>query len=130
MAVRPARRTRGQTAPCTHATLPNDGSNCEAAKGRGPRKVSLEAAWQELLAVGYVNFTYEGVIKRVGTSRTVLYRRWPTKLQLVMAAALDYQGAHPIIVPDLGNVRDELCLALRKVARRPAGERENLQAGR
>jgi len=95
-------------------------------RGAVLEKAILEAAYEELLAVGYVNFTYEGVIKRVGTSRTVLYRRWPTKLQLVMAAAHHYQKAHPIIVPDLGNVRDELCLTLRKYADRAPPEATRL----
>jgi len=95
-------------------------------RGAVLEKAILEAAWEEVLAVGYAHFTYEGVIKRVGTSRSVLYRRWPTKLQLVMAAAHHFQKAHPIVVPDLGNVRDELYAALRLYADRAPPEAARL----
>jgi len=78
----------------------------------------LDAAWAELLAQGYVDFTIEGVAQRAGTSRPVLYRRWPNRLSLAAAAILHYIMANPISVPDMGNVRDELCLALRRYADR------------
>jgi AcrR family transcriptional regulator len=78
----------------------------------------LHAAWAELSTQGYLNFTFEGVIKRAGTSRSVLYRRWPNRLSLATAAILRYIRANPISVPDLGNVRDELCLFLRKFSDR------------
>jgi AcrR family transcriptional regulator len=78
----------------------------------------LDAAWAELSAEGYLNFTFEGVIQRAGTSRSVLYRRWPNRLSLATAAILHYIKANPISVPDMGNVRDELCLVLRKYADR------------
>jgi hypothetical protein len=47
-----------------------------------------------------------------------LYRRWPNRLSLATAAILRYIRANPISVPDLGNVRDELCLFLRKFSDR------------
>src|SRR5262245_50037324 len=78
----------------------------------------LDAAWAELSAEGYLNFTFEGVIQRAGTSRSVLYRRWPNRLSLATAAILHCIKANPISVPDMGNVRDELCLVLRKYADR------------
>jgi len=37
----------------------------------------LDAAWDELQAVGYAGLTMEAVADRAGTSRAVLYRRWP-----------------------------------------------------
>jgi AcrR family transcriptional regulator len=85
----------------------------------------LDAAWTELSSQGYFNFTFEGVIKRAGTSRSVLYRRWPNKLSLALAAVLRYIKANPIHVPDMGSVRDELILLLRKYADRtpPAATR-------
>jgi AcrR family transcriptional regulator len=78
----------------------------------------LDAAWAELLAQGYSDFTIEGVAQRAGTSRTVLYRRWPNRLRLATAAVVHYIKANPISVPDMGNVRDEICLLLRKYADR------------
>ena len=92
-------------------------------KGRRRRGAALEdaildAAWAELADKGYSKFTFEAVVTRAGTSRPVLYRRWPTRASLAFAAALRHVKQNPIIVPDLGSVRDELCLSLRKFADR------------
>jgi len=46
----------------------------------------LTAAWAELLDVGYPRMTIENVAARAGTSKPVIYRRWPTKAKLVIAA--------------------------------------------
>src|SRR6478735_6906421 len=46
----------------------------------------LDAAWDELVTRGYEELTYEAVASRAGTSRAVLYRRWPTKRELALAA--------------------------------------------
>lgn len=46
----------------------------------------LEAAWDELTAVGYPALTMENVAARARTSRAVLYRRWPSRPELVIAA--------------------------------------------
>jgi AcrR family transcriptional regulator len=46
----------------------------------------LTAAWAELLDVGYPKMTIENVAARAGTSKPVIYRRWPTKAKLVIAA--------------------------------------------
>jgi len=46
----------------------------------------LLAAWQEFQAEGFDGFTVDAVAQRAGTSRAVLYRRWPGKAELVAAA--------------------------------------------
>ncbi|QUQ67639.1 TetR/AcrR family transcriptional regulator [Kutzneria sp. CA-103260] len=46
----------------------------------------LTAAWAELLEVGYPKLTMENVAARAGTSKPVIYRRWPTRAKLVIAA--------------------------------------------
>jgi AcrR family transcriptional regulator len=46
----------------------------------------LTAAWAELLDVGYPKMTIENVAARAGTSKPVIYRRWPTKAKLIIAA--------------------------------------------
>lgn len=78
----------------------------------------LDAAWIELSTKGYSNFTYEAVAKRACTSRPVLYRRWETRVGLAAAALARYAELNPIATPDLGNLRDELCLVLRRFADR------------
>lgn len=45
-----------------------------------------EAAFAELTEVGYTAFTVEGVANRARTGKASIYRRWPTKQELVMDA--------------------------------------------
>ena len=78
----------------------------------------LEAAWAELSESGYAGLTMENVARRAGTSRPVLHRRWPSRTALATAAlAQRFAHATPVI-PDMGNVRDELCLLLRHMSDR------------
>jgi AcrR family transcriptional regulator len=73
----------------------------------------LDAAWQELEQVGYAGLTYEGVAARAETSKPVLYRRWPTKVDLVLAA-LQHAGLferRPVV--DTGSLRGDILATLR-----------------
>ncbi|GAA0396199.1 TetR/AcrR family transcriptional regulator [Streptomyces luteireticuli] len=78
----------------------------------------LEAAWDELVAAGYEQLTYEAVAARAGTSRPVLYRRWPTKRELVLAALRHRTPPLPDGPPDTGGLRDDVLAVLRLVVRR------------
>ena len=78
----------------------------------------LDAAWAELVERGYPGLTLEGVAKRAGTSRPVLYRRWPNRTALATAALGWHIVQNPIVVPDLGSARDEICLLLRRMSDR------------
>lgn len=78
----------------------------------------LQAAWDELAAAGYADLTMEGVAARAGTSKAVLYRRWHSRAELVLAA-MRQQG--PILsgeVPDTGELRGDVLALLRRVSRR------------
>lgn len=77
----------------------------------------LEAAWAELKAAGYSQLTYDAVAERAGTSRTVLYRRWPQKHDLILAAM---RNNAPLIsgpVPDTGTLRDDVIALLERAAK-------------
>jgi AcrR family transcriptional regulator len=87
-------------------------------RGSALEEAILEAAWAELLERGYSGFTMEAVAKRAGTSRPVLSRRWQTRADLAVAAIGSYIQKNLISVPDLGNVRDELAMFLRKISDR------------
>ncbi len=62
--------------------------------------------------------TLESVAKRAGTSRPVLARRWPTRTKLATAAMGHQFTLNPITVPEMGSVRDELSLLLRRLSDR------------
>jgi AcrR family transcriptional regulator len=92
--------------------------NTERRRGARLEDAILDAAWAELVERGYPGLTLEGVAKRAGTSRPVLYRRWPSRTALATAALGRHIAQNPIVVPDLGSVRDEICLLLRRMSDR------------
>ncbi|KAA9151063.1 TetR/AcrR family transcriptional regulator [Amycolatopsis acidicola] len=77
----------------------------------------LEAAWAELHEVGYNALTMEAVAARAGTSKPVIYRRWSSRAELVLAAWARRQPRRPI-VPDSGSLRQDLLALFTRVARR------------
>lgn len=73
----------------------------------------LEAAWQELCDVGYAALTFDAVAQRAGTSRPVLYRRWATKADLVLAAVERALHREDLELPDTGSLRGDLIALMR-----------------
>jgi AcrR family transcriptional regulator len=72
----------------------------------------LDAAWQELVEAGFAKLTMESVAARARTGVTVLYRRWPGKDELVLAAARHAAAANPVAIPDTGSLRGDLIALL------------------
>jgi len=68
----------------------------------------LDAAWDELAEAGFNKLTMESVAARAKTGVAVLYRRWPRKDDLVVAAIVHYRQAHPVEAPDTGTLRGDL----------------------
>ena len=66
----------------------------------------LSAAWGLLHAGGYAALNVDDVAERAGVAKTTLYRRWPTKDHLAIAAAAQVLGEVPI--PDSGDLRRDL----------------------
>ncbi|MGZ8177636.1 TetR/AcrR family transcriptional regulator [Williamsia sp. SKLECPSW1] len=86
-------------------------------RGAELEEALLEAAWDELAAVGYAAMTFEGVAGRAGTSRPVVYRRWPTKADLVRAAIHHFYENNPVDLPDTGTLRGDLVALLEAFGR-------------
>jgi AcrR family transcriptional regulator len=72
----------------------------------------LDAAWDELADVGFAKLTMESVAARAKTGVAVLYRRWPRKDDLVMAAIAHYGQRYPIDVVDTGSLRGDMLALL------------------
>ena len=72
----------------------------------------LEAAWDELVDVGFNRLTMESVAARARTGVAVLYRRWPNKDDLVLATIHHYGATRPVEVPDTGSLRDDMIALL------------------
>lgn len=93
---------------------PIDGSPVtRRRRGRELENALLDAAWAELVEVGYSGFTIDSVAKRAQTSRAVLYRRWATKQELVRAAVGHGGSLDPVVIPDTGSLREDTVQLLR-----------------
>ena len=76
--------------------------------GEAIERALLDAAWDELAEGGYAAFTMDAVAVRAGTSRPVLYRRWPDKHDLVRAAVAHALDREVTAVPDTGSLRGDV----------------------
>jgi AcrR family transcriptional regulator len=72
----------------------------------------LQAAWEELVEVGFARLTMESVAARAKTGVAVLYRRWPNKGDLTVAAIGHYGQMRPVEIPDTGSLREDLIALL------------------
>ncbi len=75
----------------------------------------FQATLAELAEVGYSRLAMERVAARAGASKMSLYRRWPSRAELLIAA-LQHQDREPEPAPDTGNVRDDVLAFLRRAA--------------
>jgi AcrR family transcriptional regulator len=78
----------------------------------------LEAAWAEIRESGYQRLTVEGVAARAHTGKQVLYRRWPNRVRLAVAAIRHVLGPLVPEVPDTGSLRGDYLAVLRAMAAR------------
>ncbi|GFG95558.1 TetR/AcrR family transcriptional regulator [Mycobacterium timonense] len=83
---------------------------------RGPalEEALLDAAWTELTERGYDELTIDAVAVRAGTSRAVLYRRWPNKQELALAAVAHEVAKDVVVAPDTGSLRGDAIALLRQ----------------
>lgn len=65
------------------------------------------AVFAELAAVGYGRMSIEGVARRAGVGKTAVYRRWRSKLKMVIdvVSAIAVAG---VPVPDTGSLRGDV----------------------
>jgi AcrR family transcriptional regulator len=92
----------------------------ERRRGKALEDAVLDAAWSELLDAGYANFTMEAVAARAHTSRPVLYRRWPNRADLAIAAMRHIMNKHPLNIPNTGKVRGDLLALLQQFSEKRA----------
>jgi AcrR family transcriptional regulator len=72
----------------------------------------LEATLQLLAERGYSGLALTEVAERARVSTATLYRRWPAKVFLVLAAM--QSPLFPVFLPDTGNTRQDLILFLQE----------------
>lgn len=77
-------------------------------RGELLEKAILQAAWNELIQIGYTQLTMENVATRAETNKAVLYRRWTNKSELVIAAMRRYLPKISNEIPNTGNLRGDV----------------------
>lgn len=75
-----------------------------------------QAVVHELAAVGYGRLSIEAVARRAGVGKTAIYRRWSSKLDLVLAVVTDVAG-QSLQLPDTGSLPGDLAIVLQAAAR-------------
>jgi len=75
----------------------------------------LDAVSELLMEVGYDGLTVEDVAERAGVHKTTVYRRWPTKPELVFEA-VGVQSQSDVPIPDTGTLHGDLRAFARSIA--------------
>ncbi|GGS65363.1 TetR/AcrR family transcriptional regulator [Streptomyces griseoviridis] len=96
----------------THADEPQPRPRRRAPAGAAVLRADVTeairaAVFEELAAVGYARMSIEGIARRAGVGKTAVYRRWRSKLHLVLdiVSALAVQG---LPAPDTGSLDTDL----------------------
>jgi AcrR family transcriptional regulator len=111
---------RTDTAKLELATTSGDHRTRPRRRGRALDMAILEATIVEIDKYGYAAFSVERVAERARASKASLYRRWPTKVELVLAAVYDLLR-DPAAAADTGSLRGDLLALLRSAAELLAG---------
>lgn len=88
----------------------------------------LAAVLEDLDERGYLGVTFEGVARRAGTSKPVVYRRHNSRASLVLAA-LTHRLEDVPVVPTVGDLRTDLIALLEGAAARAAAIGEQTYRG-
>jgi AcrR family transcriptional regulator len=99
------------------ARYPHSGGRTRR-RGAALEAALLDAAWDELQAAGYQAMTMEAVADRAGTSRAVLYRRWPKRAELVVATLRRHRPVLSGEVAHTGSLRGDVLALLTRAAER------------
>jgi AcrR family transcriptional regulator len=75
-------------------------------RNEGYDQAILDATLAILFEEGYTGLTIDGVAVRANVGRPTIYRRWPSKAALVIAALARSTGLAP--TPDTGSLRGDL----------------------
>jgi AcrR family transcriptional regulator len=109
-------------------------TSTKAARPGRPQEASLDtsilgAALKELAEVGYERVSVEAVARRARTAKTSVYRRWPSKDALVLAAVAHVVRAAGAPDTDTGSLRSDLLAHARHLGAMLTPERVAVFAG-
>jgi AcrR family transcriptional regulator len=87
-----------------------------APRGAPVVRAVIHATFEELAEVGYGALTIDDVARRAGVNKTTVYRRWPTKEDLVTTALLALPDEY-FAMPNTGTIRGDLYEIASRTAR-------------
>jgi len=96
-------------------TQPRVGEQRPGGRAARVRADVLRCAAELLTEVGYDQMSVEEVASRSGVHKTTVYRRWPTKPELV-ADAVSARSADAVPIADTDSLLEDLKLLAREVA--------------
>jgi AcrR family transcriptional regulator len=104
----------------TAPTLDGDHRTRPRRRGSTLDAAILRATIAEIDQHGYADLSIERVAERARASKASVYRRWPSKVALVLAAVY-HQLPDTAAAPDTGSLRGDLLALFRRAARLLAG---------
>jgi AcrR family transcriptional regulator len=108
--------TRSHALPARAVAAPSgDHRTRPRRRGHALDTAILEATIAEIEVSGYAALSMERVAERAKASKASLYRRWPSKVELVMAAVY-HLFPEPANTADTGSLRGDLLALLRSAA--------------
>jgi AcrR family transcriptional regulator len=112
---------RSDTVPDLAAAAPSgDHRTRPRRRGHALDRAILEATLAEIDMSGYAALSMERVAERARASKASLYRRWPSKVELVLAAIYGLLP-DPAAAADTGSLRGDLLALFRNAAGPLAG---------
>ncbi|MCP3011937.1 TetR/AcrR family transcriptional regulator [Nocardiopsis dassonvillei] len=91
----------------------------------------LDAALEVLAEAGFARLTMDAVAARAGAGKATLYRRWPSKTELVVdaVARMKREQVDTGSLPDTGDLREDLLGLFRPQSAREGERRLRIMAG-
>ncbi|KHD36613.1 hypothetical protein NL50_08790 [Clostridium acetobutylicum] len=77
-------------------------------RGKELEEAILNSTWKLLKEQGYETLTMDSIAENASTTKTVLYRRWNGKAEIIIAAAKLHLPNFKLTIPNTGNLRDDL----------------------
>lgn len=100
--------------PSSPIPTPRPSERARQVRGEPLIEKILEATLDELARAGYAALSVEIVAERAGVNKTTIYRRWPTKTDLV-GAALEREADIALCGADTGSLRSDMIAMLTEI---------------
>lgn len=89
----------------------------------------LSAALDILAEKGYERMTVDMVAARARAGKATLYRRWPSKAELVIDAVACMKSSSPADLPDTGSLRGDLVANIKSPVMKDSDRKLRIMAG-